>query len=45
MAKRLAMGPAILFPVTPELLVFLQPPVNVLFVIRQPGMTDMDDHV
>jgi hypothetical protein len=34
-----------LFPSTPELLVLRQPPVNVLFVIRQPGMTNVDDHV
>jgi hypothetical protein len=38
-------APAILFPTTPELLVLCQPPVNVLFVIRQPGVANMDYHV
>jgi len=34
-----------LFPATSELLVLRQPPIDVLFVFRQPGMADMDDHV
>jgi len=38
-------APPILFLNTLELLVLRQPPVDVLFVIRQPGMANMDDYV